>query len=100
MIEKNTISAGTVRPMTDDEQLAAARARSERLFREHQDYVDEARAMAPTWSQFADESTEALFDPAVCELLADTAPLAHLKSFYQGKASVLREIQALTGRTV
>jgi hypothetical protein len=89
----------TTSPMDDDAQRAAARARSERLMRSHQDYVNEAREFAPTWLAISDDTNETLWSPEACELLADTAPHEYWTAFWLGRAVALREIQLMTGRT-
>lgn len=86
--------------MTNDTQTAEiVRARRERLIKFHLDYIAELREAAPTWVDLADDMSETLFDPAACELLAETAPDdGYLRGYWTGRGVALRELQALTQR--
>lgn len=64
----------------------------------HAERMAEVAKTAPTWFQAYEDSHDLLWSSKTAETLAALAPTEYTQAYLMGKASVLREIRAITGR--
>jgi hypothetical protein len=69
-----------------------------RLQAYHTERMAEAAELAPTWAQAYEDAQDLLWSAKSAEALAELAPTEYTQAYLLGRAIVLREIQAFTGR--
>lgn len=70
----------------------------DRLRAYHAERMAAAAAAAPTWFQAYEDAQDLLWSAKTAEVLAELAPTEYTQAYLMGRAAVLSEIRALTGR--
>jgi predicted transcriptional regulator len=65
----------------------------------HAERMAAAEAAAPTWFQAYEDAHDLLWSPKTAEVLAALAPTEYTQAYLMGRAAVLAEIRAVTGRS-